>query len=241
MKRLTISVDDVATFRYVLNDRDFDPVQFAVLSEVAGAQGISITLADPERGAQERDAQLIRQVQKTFMNLRIPPTQEFLKAALSINPDMVTFVEVSRGANVSISPVSANTLVEIIPQALADFHANNISVAVFCRPEIAVLKQLTRVAIDYVEFDCTRITMAHDSNEELVALDEMNTAALAAAKLGIGVNCFGGINYSHLAYLASIPRLEDVCMGLNVLKRSFLKGVEQAVREAKEHILFASR
>ena len=237
MKRLTVSVDDVATFRYVLNDTDFDPVRFAVLCEMAGVQGISLTMADTQKGIQERDAQILKQVHKTFLNLHIPPEPQFVKLALSINPDMVTFVNVARGMDVKISPLSAGGLLEMIPDVLPDFHANNISVAVFCYPEINTLKQLTRIKVDYVEFDCTSITMANDSNDEIVALDELNTACLAAAKLGIGVNCFGGIDYAHLAELSRIPRLEDICMGLSILKRSFFVGVDQSVKEALQRIL----
>lgn len=60
MKRLTVSVDDVAALRYGLNDSDFDPVQYAILCEVAGANGISLTLTNSEYGIQERDAQLLK-------------------------------------------------------------------------------------------------------------------------------------------------------------------------------------
>ena len=80
-----------------------------------------------------------------------------------------------------------------------------------------------------------------DSNEELVGLDKLNSATIAAAKLGMGVNCFGGIDYHYLPSLAATPRLEDICMGASILKRSLLVGVNQAINEALQQILFHQR
>lgn len=241
MKRLTVSIDELATLRYVLHDSDIDPVQFAILCEVAGVHGISLTLADTQKGMQERDAQLIKRIYKTFLNIRIPPDPQFVKIALTINPDMVTFVDVSKSEPLRISPLPSNAIMETLPDILPDFHANNISVAVFSYPEINLLKQLNRIQIDYVDFDCSEITSASDSNEELVGFDKFNSATIAAAKLGMGINCFGGIDYHYLPDLAVVPRLEDICMGVSILKRALLVGVEQAVKEALQQILFHQR
>ncbi len=238
MKRLTVSVDDVATLRFLLHDSDFDPVQYAILCEVAGALGISATLTNEQYGIQERDAILLKRVYKSFLNLHIPVEPTFIKAALSINPDMVTFVEISRSERLRINPLSEEFAKDRLPDILPDFQAGNISTAVYCYPEISILKQLSKIPIDYVEFDCTEITIASDSNDELVALDKLNSATLAAAKLGFGVNCFGGIQFAHLPMLAEIPRLEDVCMGLSILKKSMLAGIDRAVRDARELLFF---
>ena len=241
MKRLTVSIDEVATLRYVLHDSDIDPVQYAMLCEVAGAHGISLTLADTQKGIQERDAQLIKRLHKTFLNIRIPPDSQFVKTALSINPDMVTFVDVGKNDPVRISPLPSTTVMETLPDFLSDFQANNISVAVYSYPEINSLKQLNRIKIDYVDFDCSEITSASDSNEELVGFDKLSSATIAAAKLGMGVNCSGGIDYPYLPDLAMIPRLEDICMGTTLLKRALLVGIDRAIREAIEQILFHQR
>jgi pyridoxine 5-phosphate synthase len=241
MKRLTVSIDELATLRYVLHDSDIDPVQYAMLCEVAGVHGITLTLADMQKGIQERDAQFIKRIHKTFMNIRIPTDPQFVKMALSINPDMVTFVDVSKTEPLRITPLPSNIIMEALPDILSDFHANNISVAVYSVPEINSLKHLNRIRIDYVEFDCSEITFASDSNEELVGLDKLNSATIAATKLGMGVNCFGGIDYHYLPSLAAIPRLEDICMGASVLKRSLLVGVNQAVKEALQQVLFHQR
>ncbi len=241
MKRLTVALDDLATLRHVFNDSDFDPVQIAVLCEVAGAHGISFLLTDAPGGVQERDALLLKKLHKSFLNIRIPPEAASIRTALTISPNMVTFVGDGKPGAQKISPLSSDELKDVLTGVLPDFHANNISVAVYSYPDIHILKQIGRMRVDYIEFDCTEMTLASDSNEELVAMDKLHSATLAAAKLGMGVNCFGGIRYEHLPGLAAIPRLEDVCMGISLLKRAFLVGVNQAVQEALQQMLFYQR
>lgn len=241
MKRLIVAVDDIAVMRYLMKDSDIDPVQVAVLAETAGAAGITALLADSERGVQERDAALIKKLSKTFVNLHIPADPRLVKQALNIKPDMVTFVEVGRGEPPLMLPVSASGLEDVLGPYLADFHANGISVGVFAEPEIGVLKALSRVQVDYVEFDARGYTEAADSNDELVGLDRLSSAALGAVKLGLGVNCYGGIDFEHLPSLAQVPRLEDIGMGMSLAKRALLVGVDRAVREARELILFHHR
>ena len=68
--------------------------------------------------------------------------------------------------------------------------------------------------------------------EQLIEIDKLNTAALGAAKLGLGINCCGGIDYVHLPHIARIPQLEDITLGLSILKRSMVVGIHQAVGEA---------
>lgn len=238
MKRLTVSIDDLATLRYVLNDSDFDPVQYAILCEVAGANGISLTLSNTDYSIQERDALLLKKLYKTFLNVRIPPEPRLVKSVLSINPDMVTFVDIAKSDRVKLAPLSSSTISNSLSAYLADFRANSISVSVYAYPEINILKQLSRERVDYVEFDCTEITLAADSNEELVGLDKLNTATLAAAKLGMGSNCYGAITYENLPALARIQRLEDICMDAGLMKRAMLVGIDRAVNEAKDQIRF---
>ena len=161
--------------------------------------------------------------------------------ALSHKPEMVTFVNIEKNNPNLFMPMSSEDLYQGMPDILPDFQASNISVAAFVSPNIDILKQLSKIQIDYVEFDCTQLTNANDTNEELLETDNLKTAILGAAKLGLGINCSGGINYSHLPILAGLPQLEDITMGLSILKRSIAVGIDKAVREALQQILAYQR
>lgn len=238
MKRLTIDIDSVAQMRNLFDEPEFNPSRFAILGEVGGAHGIAAILGDGKKGLLERDIKLIKETHISYLNLHIPAKDPQIKTALSLSPNMVTFVDFNPSElHNRILPLSANIISGILPDILPDFQANNISVSAFVSPEISVLKQLSKVEIDYVEFDCSRYTLADDSNDELVELDNIRSAILGAAKLGLGVNCYGGISYGHLPALASIPQLEDITMGLSILKRAIEVGVNQAIQEALQQII----
>ena len=237
MKRLTIELNDMARLRTLFMDNDLNPTRFALLCEIAGAHGIVLTLGNEKSKMEERDIRLIKELNKSFLNLHIPPQTEQMKIALSLKPEMVTFVNIEKESHYLFSPLSADDLSQVMPDILPDFQANNISVAAFVPPEIDILKQIGKIQIDYVEFDCVPLTLASDTNEELLEADKLRTAVLGAAKLGLGINCYGRIDYAQLPLLASIPQLEDITMGLSILKRSMVVGIHQAVREALQQIL----
>jgi pyridoxine 5-phosphate synthase len=241
VKRLSIELNDMARLRTLFTDDDLSPTRFAILCEIAGAHGITLTLGNDNSKIDERDVKLIRVLNKSFINLHIPPQSEQIKLALSVKPEMVTFVTIERNTPNLFSPLSSDDLHQVMADILPDFQANNISVAAFVSPDIDILKQLSKIQIDYVEFDCTLLTKALDTNEELLETDNLKTAILGASKLGLGINACGGIDYNHLPILASIPQLEDITMGLSILKRSIVVGIHQAVSEALQQILAYQR
>ena len=241
MKRLSIELSNMARLRSIFGDDDLSPTRFAMLCEVAGAHGIALTLGNENIEISERDVRLIRELHKSYINFHIPLQTEQIKIALSLKPDMVTFVNTKKDSSHHCSPLSSEDLYQSLPDILPDFQANHISVAAFVSPEIDILRQISKVQIDYVEFDCSLLTSAGNTNEQLIEIDKLTTAAMGAAKLGLGINCYGSISYEHLPHIARIPQLEDITMGFSILKRSMVAGIHQAVGEALQQILAYQR
>ena len=72
MKRLSVLLDDLAIIRAILSDNKIDPVRFAVLAEHAGANSISCTYINKSKTIAERDLRLLKEMNDSFFNLRIP-------------------------------------------------------------------------------------------------------------------------------------------------------------------------
>ncbi len=238
MKRISLVLDDMARIRTALKQERFDPVRFGVLAEVAGVNGLVCTFTDSEAGISERDLRLLKELRQTFFNLRIPVQEDAMHKALSLAPDMVTFVSAKSGNSLKVSPIEPELHLHAIQDMFPDLQANDIAVSAFIKPEINVLKSLSKLTLDYVEFDVSAYTTAADINLELVNLDKLNSAAVAAVKLGMGINCSGDIGYEHIPALAKIPNLEDIAMGTPLFQRSLLAGVERAVTEALQLIRY---
>ena len=231
MSRVSVLLDDVATLRKVFKNEKFDPVQIAVLAEAAGANGITCTFSTDQPYVRERDIQLLKEVRQTFLNVRIPVEEQIVRKVLSIAPDMVTFVRVEAVGG-HVLPVDLQLHLEMIEEFVPDLQANNISTAILIPPQISGLKTLSKMSIDYVELSALELTQAADTNEELMALDKLQSAAVAGTKLGFGINCAGDIGYEHLEHLARISAIEEIILGTAFYQRALLVGVEKAVQEA---------
>ena len=234
MKRLNVLLDDLAVIRALLTDSDIDPVRFGILAENAGANSLTYTFVNKSNIVTERDLRLLKEMHSSFYNLRIPIDNETMRLALSVIPDMVTFVDVNPKNPRNIHPVQPTFQQSTIEEMLPNLQANNISVAILVKPEIESLKLVSKLPCDYVELDVTEYTQAGDINDEIMALDKIKSAALALGKWGLGVNCSGNIGYDDIDGLVQIPNIEDITMGSALLRRAMLVGIDRAVREAME-------
>jgi len=88
-QRLGVNVDHVATLRQVRRAAYPDPVTAAALAEAAGAGQITIHLREDRRHIQDRDLKLLRETCQTLLNLEMAATQEMVKIAYEVKPDLV--------------------------------------------------------------------------------------------------------------------------------------------------------
>src|SRR5512147_27684 len=96
MARLGVNIDHIATIRRARRGKEPDPVAAAAIAELAGADGIIVHLREDRRHIQDRDLEILRQTLKTRLNLEMANTEEMIRIALRIKPDLVTFVPEKR-------------------------------------------------------------------------------------------------------------------------------------------------
>ena len=92
MTRLGVTIDHVASVRQARRATEPDPVHAAVLAELGGADGITVHLRGDRRHIQDRDVEVLRQVVRTRLTLRMATTQEMVRVALTLKPDQVTLM-----------------------------------------------------------------------------------------------------------------------------------------------------
>src|ERR1044072_607341 len=73
-----------------------DPVTFALLSERAGADGITVHLREDRRHIQERDVWRLREAIGTRLNLEMAGTPTMIEFALKLTPEFVCVVPENR-------------------------------------------------------------------------------------------------------------------------------------------------
>ena len=96
MASLGVNIDHIANIRQARRTVEPDPVPFAMLAELGGADGITVHLREDRRHIQDRDVQLLRQTVRSRLNLEMAATQEMVEIARAGGPDMVTLVPEKR-------------------------------------------------------------------------------------------------------------------------------------------------
>lgn len=232
--RLGVNVDHVATLRQSRRTIYPDPVQAAVLAELAGADQITIHLREDRRHIQERDLSVLRKLVQTRLNLEMAATQEMVKLAYEAKPDVCTLVPERReelttegGLDVAGNRDGVRKVVKTLKDA-------EITVSLFVDPDVDQIRAAHRVEADVVEIHTGRYCDARLVQDRRRELARVVDAAKAAAKLGLTVAAGHGLNYRNVLPVVAIAEIEELNIGHAIIGHAIMVGMERAVREMKE-------
>jgi len=231
MIRLGVNIDHVATVREARRANEPDPVVAAMLAELAGADGIVCHLREDRRHIKDRDLRLLRETVKTHLNLEMAPTDEMVRIALEVLPDMVTLVPERRQELTTEGGLDVITYSDRIKDIIATLRNNNIVVSLFVNPDIHQIKEASRVGADYVEIHTGEYANAPDMNTMMEELEKISSAAMAASKLKLGVSAGHGLTYQNVTPIARIDQIEELNIGHSIVARAVMVGMERAVKE----------
>jgi pyridoxine 5-phosphate synthase len=134
--RLGVNVDHVATLRQSRRTIYPDPVQAAMLAELAGADQITIHLREDRRHIQERDLQIMRKTVQTRLNLEMAATQEMVKIAYEAKPDLCTLVPERREELTTEGGLDAAGNRDAIRKVVKTLKDADIVVSLFIDPDV---------------------------------------------------------------------------------------------------------
>jgi len=234
--KLAVNVDHVATLRQARRTAEPDPVTAAAMAELAGAHGIVVHLREDRRHIQDRDLHLLRQTVKTKLNLKMAATQEMLKTALSVKPDMVTLVAERReelttesGLEVQLNRENLKKFVRLLKDA-------DITASLVINPDLDQIKAAQWVEADYIEVHAGFFCEARNLTERQEEFDRIQNAVKLAHKVGLGVNVGHSLDQTNIGWLADLVEIEEFVIGHAIVARAVLVGFERAVREMLELI-----
>ena len=231
MAKLAVNVDHVATLRQARRTEEPDPVTAAALAELAGAQGIVVHLREDRRHIQERDLNLLRQTVKTKLNLEMAATQETVKIALSLKPDMVTLVPERREERITEGGLEVQLNRENLKKYIRLFRDADIMVSLLINADLDQVKAAQWVETDYIQVHTGPFCDAQTMSARQEEFDRIQNAVKLAHKVGLGVNAGRGLNYRNIAWVADVAEIEEFTVGHAIVARAVLVGFERAVRE----------
>lgn len=210
-----------------------DPVTFAVLSERAGADGITVHLREDRRHIQERDVWRLRETIATRLNLEMACTPAMIEFALKLKPESVCVVPESREEVTTeggLDVVGARDRVRACVEAM---NAAGIITSLFIDPDEAQIELSAKLGAPWIELHTGAYANAYHHAGRAPEFKRLRVGATLGHQCGLVVNAGHGINYVNIAEVRTLPHLHELNIGHSIVSRALFTGVEEAVREIK--------
>ncbi len=229
--RFSLNIDHIATLRNARGENDPDPVAVALIAEQAGVDGIVVHLREDRRHINERDVRLLRELITTKLDLEMAATDEIIKIACDVGPELATIVPEKRQELTTEGGINVIDNISRLKSAIADLHNSDISVSLFIEPNLEQINAAAEIESDFIEIHTGVYANAVNEEEQFDELEKIRTAVKHAKKLGLGVNAGHGLNYQNIKVFREVPDIDEVSIGHAVIARAVFVGVKEAVQE----------
>src|SRR4051812_32716587 len=210
-----------------------DPVTLAVLSERAGADGITVHLREDRRHIQERDVWRLRESIGTRLNLEMACTPEMTAFALKLKPEFVCLVPENRQEVTTEGGLDVTGNRERVRACVEAMNAAGIRASLFIDADEAHIRSSAELGAPFVELHTGAYANAYHTPRRAAELERLRVGVERAHELGLVVNAGHGINYVNIAEVRTLPHLHELNIGHSIISRALFTGIEEAVREMK--------
>ncbi len=237
MIKLGVNIDHVATLRQARYrempdspNAEPDAVAAALVSERAGAHGITAHLRLDRRHIQDRDVFALREKITTKLNLEMGNSGEVLEIALKVLPQDVCLVPENRREVTTEGGLDCAGQMASLRPTIDRLKDAGIVVSLFIDPEEKQITAAAALGAQFVELHTGAFanTTGAKRDEELSRLIHSAHTAHAA---GLKVNAGHGLNYENIGEVLRIPHLVELNIGHAIIARAVYSGLGSAVKE----------
>ena len=236
MASLGVNIDHIANVREARKTIEPDPVQFAFLAELGGADSITVHLREDRRHIQDRDLFLLKETIKTKLNLEMAATTEMSKIAKEIVPDYITLVPEKRDEVTTEGGLNLISNKDFYIKYVKELKEFNILISAFIDPISSQIDCAKSLGFGCIELH-TGTYANSTGNERFEQLQKLKEASYYASDLDLLVNAGHGLNYQNVTEIASIANINELNIGHSIVARALAVGLEKSVREMKTLIL----
>lgn len=236
--RLYVNIDHVATVRQARRTDEPDPIEAAMASERAGADGITAHLREDRRHVQDEDMRRLAAQVTTVLNFELAAAESVLQIAESLEPFQATLVPERREEITTEGGLYLGTQGDDTDQrlrsALERLSGRGSKVSLFIDPEIETIDRAHELGAPAVELHTGRYANTYRESDD--ALHELQAAARHAAAIGLAVHAGHGLTYRNVQAVAAIAEIEELNIGHSIVSHSVMVGMESAVAEMRRLI-----
>lgn len=235
---LHVNVDHVATLRQARGTAYPDPVEAAVLCELAGADGITVHLREDRRHIQDRDVEILRRTVKTLLNLEMANTDEMVAIAERLRPDLVTLVPERREERTTEGGLDVAGQQAAVRRTCERLGRAGVAVSLFIDPDDEQVRASIASGAGAIELHTG--DYAHAGAEALAR--ELGRLAGAAALCereapAVRVAAGHGLTVRNVVPLvANVPEIVELNIGHALVGDALYVGMERAVQRFRDAI-----
>ena len=239
MTALSVNVNKVATLR---NSRggDIPDVLTAVDTCVAaGAQGITVHPREDERHITPKDVtdiaerliEINTEKRPTIeYNIEGDPRPDLIDMVLHTKPTQCTLVPVVTGEITSHTVWDIRKDGDMLTPIISALKAADIRVSLFSGTDIEQIARTRDIGADRIELYTAPYAMAETEAEINREFALLETAAVKALDLGLGVNAGHDLNLDNLPLMQKLPGLLEVSIGHHLMADALYIGMAAAVK-----------
>ena len=241
MPELCVNIDHVATVRQARRTYEPDPVLAATEAEAGGADGITVHLREDRRHIQDADLPRLKEVVRTRLNLEMAATDEMIRIAVALRPNLSMFVPEKRLEVTTEGGLDVAGQLERIREAVARLKGAGIAVSAFIDADERQIAAAASAGFDFCEIHTG--PYAHAFHDHPGGLADARTAAEFAKvargaalvqSLGMRANAGHALNYANVAPVAAIAGIRELHIGHAIVSRAVFAGLRSAVAEMKQ-------
>ena len=232
MATLGVNIDHIANVRQSRKTVEPDPVQFAFLAELGGADSITVHLREDRRHIQDRDIFLLKEIIKTNLNLEMAATEEMMNISKKLLPHYVTLVPERREEITTEGGLDVKNNEKYLKDYVSSLKSLNIGVSAFIDPENEQINSSAEIGFDFIELHTGKYAELK-GQKQYIELQKIIESTYYAIDLGLIVNAGHGLNYQNVDKIASINNINELNIGHSIVARALAVGLEKAVREMK--------
>ena len=230
--RLHVNIDHVATLRNARGTFYPDPVVAAKVCLAAGAHGITAHLREDRRHIRDDDLMRLRRELPagTLLNMECAATDEMLRIARELHPDVVTLVPERREERTTeggLDVVGGGSQLGTIVAALREA---KIKVSLFIAADEAQIRASKALGAEQIELHTGEYAHQTSSPGEQAELARLRRGAELGHSLGLEIAAGHGLTLGNVPALVAIPAIVELNIGHAMIADAIFMSLDGAVK-----------
>ncbi|MBT7543573.1 MAG: pyridoxine 5'-phosphate synthase [Gammaproteobacteria bacterium] len=235
MPKLGVNLDHVATIRQQRYTPYPDMLTAIQISELSGADSITMHLREDRRHIQFEDIKMARKNITTKLNLEMAPTEEMCKIAVQIKPDYICIVPEKRQELTTEGGLDVEKKFDTLKHIIFELSKSKAKISVFIEPEFKMIDLAKKLGVSAIELHTGKYAEANNEEKKFY-LEKIKEAARYGDGLSLIINAGHGLDYTNVEEIARIRKIHELNIGHSIIAESIFLGLSDAIKKMKNVI-----